>query len=106
MNTIAYMYLVDQLNRRSLNVPVRQQPPMHVRHGLLVAEDIPHSVASQDKEAVLFGQLDGVHFWPRNNLLLVPQLVPFFGGIHLLRTRGSESTHNVKTGPNPKLDRP
>lgn len=61
---------------------------MDVRHSFLVAQDIPDAVAGQDEEAVCLGQLDGVHLRPRNDLLLVPQAVPFTWGVHLV-SRGS-----------------
>ena len=79
------MYLVDELDGCSLNVPVGEQPPMDVRHGLLVAQNVPHAVAGQDQEIVRRRQLDRVHLRLRNHLLLVPQAVSFARWIHLFR---------------------
>lgn len=57
-------YLVNELDCGSLDVPVRQQSPMNVGDGLLASQRVPHSVASQDQEAVLFRNLNRVNLGP------------------------------------------
>lgn len=61
-----------------------EQPPVDVRHGLLVAQNIPYAVASQDQEAVCLRQLDRMYFRLRDNLLLVPQAVPLAWWVYLV----------------------
>lgn len=83
-------YLVDELDGRSLDVAVGEEPPVDVRHGLLVAQDIPHAVAGEDQEVVRLCQLDGVNLRLRDHLLIVPQVAPLARRVHLFICQGGK----------------